>query len=322
MSASLEPRRPFFLDCDTGIDDALALGYLLASDTVDLVGIGTVSGNVSAERGARNTLDLLELSGRADIPVAIGNAEPQRGTFDGGALHVHGANGIGDVLLPESATPVVDETAAELLVRMAREYAGELHLVAIGPLTNIAEALRLEPQLTTLVKTVTIMGGAAMAPGNITPVAEANIGNDADAAAEVLAADWFVTLVPLDVTISHRFEESDQRALVESEQTVPVALGQMLDFYFDFYVGTYGERASALHDPLAAAIAVGDIALKSAPVVSVLVDDTDGPGRGQTICDLRGYLVGFPEQPGAHCRVVLSLEQDFAPTLLAALLTL
>ena len=318
-------RAPYYLDCDTGIDDALAIAYLLeaAADEsrgIDIVGIGSVSGNVSAAVGAVNTLDLIALSGRADIPVAIGEHHPQGGEFRGGAPHVHGANGIGDVEIAASGASVVDESAAEMLVRLAREHAGELRVIAIGPLTNVAAALRLEPGLPSLVKELTLMGGAAAVPGNITPVAEANIANDADAAAEVFAADWFITMVPLDVTMPNVFLEHHRQALIDSGRPVAVAVGHMLDYYFEFYVGVYGHRASALHDPLAVAIALGDLELKSAPVVRVLVDDTAGPGRGQTVCDLRGVYNGFPEQSGAHTRVVLALEEDFAPTLLARLL--
>jgi purine nucleosidase len=200
-------------------------------------------------------------------------------------------------------------------------FVGELRVIAIGPLTNIAAALRLDPTLPTLVKELTLMGGAALVPGNITPVAEANIANDADAAAEVFAADWFITMVPLDVTMTNVLLEHERQTLIDSGRPVAVAVGHMLDYYFEFYVGVYGHRASALHDPLAVAVALGEVSLKTAPVVRVLVDDTAGPGRGQTICDLRGIYNGFPEQSGAHTRVVLELEENFAPTLLARLLT-
>ena len=319
-------RAPYYLDCDTGIDDALAIAYLLAaaadeSAGIEIAGIGSVSGNVSAAVGALNTLDLLSLAGRHDIPVAVGAHHPQGGSFRGGAPHVHGANGIGDVEIAKSASSVIDESAEELLVRLAHEHEGELRVIAIGPLTNIAAALRLDPALPGLVKELTLMGGAALVPGNITPVAEANIANDADAAAEVFAAGWFITMVPLDVTMTNVLLEHQRQTLIDSGRPVAVAVGHMLDYYFEFYVGVYGHRASALHDPLAVAVALGEVALKTAPVVRVLVDDTAGPGRGQTICDLRGIYNGFPEQSGAHARVVLELEDDFAPTLLARLLS-
>lgn len=312
---------PFYLDCDTGIDDALALAYLLASPQADVRGIGTVSGNVSAAVGARNTLDLLQLAGHAHIPVALGAHDPVAGTFRGGAPHVHGDNGIGGVDLEPADAGLVPGTAAEMLVRLAHEHPGQLRILAIGPLTNIAEALRLDPELPRLVQDITIMGGAAFAPGNITPVAEANIANDPEAAADVFAADWNVTLVPLDVTMSNVLEESHRQELLAAGHPVSKALGDMLGYYFRFYESQFGRACSAMHDPLAAALAVGGVSAAVAPVVRVDVDTTDGPGRGQTICDLRGRYMDYPEQPGARCRVVLELDGDFAPHLVEVLLS-
>lgn len=312
---------PFYLDCDTGIDDALALAYLLAAPTAEVVGIGSVSGNVSAAVGARNTLDLLQLSGHTHIPVALGAHHPLAGQFGGGAPWVHGDNGIGGVQLTTASAGLASESAAEMLVRLAHAYPGTLRVLAIGPLTNIAEALRLEPDLPALVDSVTIMGGAALAPGNISPVAEANIHNDPEAAALVLAADWDVTLVPLDVTMANVLEESHRQELLAAAAPVPQALGEMLGYYFRFYEGIFGRPCSAMHDPLAAALAVGGIKAAVAPVVHAAVDTTEGPGRGQTVCDLRGSYLGYPEQRGARCRVVLSLEGDFAPHLVETLLS-
>ena len=315
-------RQSFYLDCDTGIDDAMALAYLLASEKVDLLGIGTVSGNIAAATAARNSLALLELAGRADIPVAIGEHHFTTAPFHGGAPHVHGTNGIGGVDLPEPTVDVVSESAAEMIVRLASANPGTLHLLAIGPLRNLAAALALEPRLPGLVKEVTLMGGAALVPGNITPVAEANIHNDPEAAAAVFAADWFITMVPLDTTMENVLEAADRHALLASDRPVARAIGEMLDTYFDFYVGYFGRRTCALHDPLAAGIAVGDVAFVTAPVVDVTIDTTDGPGRGQTICELRYRYVGHPEQPGAHVRVALEVETGFPAKLVAAILTL
>lgn len=311
---------PFYLDCDTGIDDALALAYLLAAPTADVVGIGSVSGNVSAAVGARNTLDLLQLAGHTHIPVALGAHHPLAGQFGGGAPWVHGDNGIGGVQLTTASAGLASESAAEMLVRLAHAYPGTLRVLAIGPLTNIAEALRLEPDLPALVDSVTIMGGAALAPGNISPVAEANIHNDPEAAAVVLAAGWDVTLVPLDVTMASVLEEPHRQALLTSSAPVPQALGEMLGYYFRFYEGIFGRPCSAMHDPLAAALAVGAVQAAVAPVVRAAVDTSDGPGRGQTVCDLRGLYAGYPPVKGARCRVVLALEEDFAPHLVETLL--
>ncbi|MCX4551327.1 nucleoside hydrolase [Streptomyces sp. NBC_01387] len=314
--------QPLYFDCDTGIDDSMALAYLLASPEIELVGVGTVSGNVDSAQAARNTLALIQLAGRDDIPVAVGAADPQAGTYNGAVPHIHGHNGIGDITVPDSTRPAVPRHAADLIIHLARVHQGKLRLLTTGPLTNIAEALRREPELPSLVKDITIMGGAAHQSGNVSPVTEANIGNDPEAAAEVLAAPWDITLVPLDVTLAHTLEEADRQLLLDSGRPLPTALGEMLDLYFEFHRDTYGRRCCALHDPLAAAIAVGGVVPTLAPVVDVVVDDTRGPGRGQTICDLRGQFRDYPPQPGAHCRVVLETGPDTAAHLVRRLLTL
>ena len=312
---------PFLLDCDTGIDDALAIAYLLADPTAELVAVTSVFGNTRVEQAAANNLAVLELAGRSDIPVAVGATRPLAREFRGGASHVHGDNGIGGVQLPAARAEAVDEPAAEMIVRLARQHGGQLHLIATGPLTNLAQALQLEPGLPGLVAGLTVMGGAANAPGNSTPVGEANIVNDPEAARAVIGAGWpALTLVPLDVTMNHRLTETDQHRLLDSGQPLAVALGQMVRHYLDFYSGVFGVRECALHDPLAAAIATGSVTTASAPTVAVQVDATDGPGRGQTICDLRGRFRGYPRAPDANATVVLSMIEPFAPQLMDRIL--
>jgi len=314
--------RPYLLDCDTGIDDAMALLYLATDPTVDLVGVTTVSGNVTAAQAATNSLQLLHLVDRLDVPVAVGAMDFLDHPFDGGVPHIHGRNGVGNVDLPAAPAEPVALSGPELIVDLARRHAGELHLITIGPLTNIALALELEPALPELVSHITVMGGAAFAPGNVSPVAEANIANDAKAAAIVFAAPWQITMVGLDVTMQQNLEEPDRLRLLGSDRPVAQLMSRILDLYFDFYEPIMGRRCSALHDPLAAAVAVGGIPVTLAPVVRVVVDDTEGPGRGQTICDLRGSYAGYPDQRDAHCRVVLEIETDFAPILMDRLLSL
>lgn len=167
--------RPIYFDCDTGIDDALALCYLMASPEIELAGIGTVCGNIGADQGARNTLDLLALGGRSDVPVAVGARNPLTGQFSGGVPHIHGANGVGNVTLPRGEREPEEESAADMLIRLSHQYPGELEVVAVGPLTNLALALSLDPTITERVRTVTIMGGAALVsslarvPGTVSP---------------------------------------------------------------------------------------------------------------------------------------------------------
>lgn len=310
---------PVFLDCDTGIDDALTIAYLLARPEVDLVGIGAVIGNVGVELGARNTLDLLALAGRTDVPVAIGAADPLIGVFDGGAPSVHGVNGVGGVRLPRAEVGPTGETAAAMLSRLARAHEG-LRVLAVGPLTNLALALQADPELAGLVHDVTIMGGAAMVPGNITSAAEANIGHDPEAAAAVFEAAWTVTVVGLDVTMGCVFEERHRLALAAASGAVPRALAEMLTGYFAYYLPVFGRTSCALHDPLAAAIAIGALAVPLAPTVPVRIDTTDGPNRGRTTADLRGRFAGYPPIEGARHRVVLQVADGFPDDLLRALL--
>ena len=313
--------RPVYFDCDTGIDDALALVYLMASPEIELAGIGTVSGNIDAQQAAVNTLDLLAMGGKGDVAVAVGAMDPLTHGYSGGVPHIHGHNGVGDVELPHTDRGPEAESAADMLVRLAHAHPGELDVIAIGPLTNLALALKQDPSIADLVREVTIMGGAALVPGNLSAVGEANIWNDPEAAQLVVEAPWQVVLVPLDVTLENAFEESDRLALAASESPLNQALAGILDLYYDFYVGEYGRRMCALHDPLAAAIAVGQITATRAPNVPVVVDDTQGPGRGQTICDLRGQRNGPRDVEGAHVRVVLDTDQPLAPVLLERLLS-
>jgi purine nucleosidase len=310
-----------YLDCDPGIDDALALGYLLAHPDVELALVGSVSGNTDAVTAGRNARDLLELFGRPDIPVAIGRTDFLTHPYAGGAPHVHGDNGIGGVELDPGTAPFAEGSAADELIALARSHPGEVHVLAIGPLTNLAVALELDPELPSLVADVVIMGGAALAPGNVTAAAEANIHNDPEAAAAVFAAPWDVTIVPLDATMFQRFEQSHLDALLAGSSRAN-ALGRMLDTYYAFYLQHFGRPSSALHDPLAAAVLTGDAVVTAAPRVLVEVDTTDGPGRGQTIAELRGRYRPEPADNPDGVRVVLAIAEPFAPRLLGRLLSL
>ncbi|UOE44116.1 nucleoside hydrolase [Agromyces larvae] len=276
---------PVYLDCDTGIDDAVALAYLIAHPGVRLVGIGTVSGNTTAEQAARNTLGLLAAAGVDDVPVAVGAHDFLQRPFGSVAADVHGGDGVGGVAdsLPAPRREVEPGGAVDLLLRLSREYAGELRVLAVGPLTNLVLALRADAGLPGRVHSVTVMGGAVDAPGNVSLVAEANFRNDPAAAAEALVADWPVTLVPLDVTMSHTLDEAGRQALLHHDGTVPRLLGGMLDTYLGFYVEVYGDRRCALHDPLAAAVASGDIGTAEVRrgVFDVVRDD--GPEHGRVI---------------------------------------
>lgn len=300
------------LDCDTGIDDALALAHLLSRPSVELVSVSTVSGNTTAERAAINTLDLLALAGREDVPVAVGAGRPLVGEYRGGAPHVHGRNGIGDVALPRAQVTEAPCSGPEQIVQAARAHTGELTLIALGPLTNLAQALELDPELPSRVKQVTIMGGAVWVAGNISEHAEANIANDPEAAQAVFEAGWPITLVPLDVTLQHSLSIDEQRALADRGTGFHTALAAMLDTYLDFYQRFYGERRAALHDPLASMIAVGDSAPASTGRTPLTVDPSTADSRGRT----------RPGATGQHVEVVTGVAAPAAPDLLRQILEL
>ena len=187
------------LDCDPGLDDALALLLAHADPAIDLVGVTTVGGNVGLVHTTRNALQLREYLGFVDVPVASGAAVPlKREVRD--ASHVHGSGGLGDVVLPDARQSVHGVPAVDFIVETLRASPGEVHLVATGPLTNIALALQSEPGIVDLAASFVIMGGS-FTRGNATPAAEFNIYADPDAAALVFEAGWKVVMVGLDLTL-------------------------------------------------------------------------------------------------------------------------
>ncbi len=203
--------RLIILDTDPGVDDALALLYLSARPDLKLLAITTVFGNADVETTTRNALWLRDRIGLS-APVHRGAEAALNGQRGASPVHVHGQNGLGDIDLSGPSLPTPDAGAAHArIVELVRAHPGAVTLVAIGPLTNLALALRAAPDIAGLVAGVTIMGGA-FALGNVTPFAEANIHNDPEAAAMVLAAPWPVTLVPLDATRSCVLSTSDARA--------------------------------------------------------------------------------------------------------------
>ena len=304
------------LDCDTGVDDTLAILYAVLHEEVDLIGLGSVWGNVDVVTATRNCLHTLHMAGRPDIPVAQGAAGPIAGGPLNLAYHVHGDDGQGNAGTGREMGSPVAESAADQIIRLAKKYPGEVEIVAVGPMTNVAIALAMCPELPGLVRGITIMGGAANAPGNVTEVAEANIWHDAESAAAVFDAPWHVTMVGLDVTM-HTLIDETHRARLNAGGTIGQYTSRILDFYFSFFEATsFGERRSCLHDALAVAVAAKTLVPELAPTVNAYVVTGEIQTRGQTVCDLRGMYMGFPAQEGAHCTVVLKSDPHFGDQLI------
>jgi inosine-uridine nucleoside N-ribohydrolase len=242
------------LDTDPGIDDALALFLALASPEIQLEVITTVNGNVGVDSTTRNALALLEFLGRTDIPVARGCDRPLV-RLHTSAAYVHGDNGLGGVQLPEPHTQPVAQHAVDMIIERIMATPGDITLVPIGPLTNIALAVRREPRIAQRVREVVIMGGALRVPGNITPSAEFNIFVDPQAAHIVFHAGWPLRLVALDVTMQARLLRSQVNALAATQSRVGPLMQGMLAYYFDVFGPRYSVTEFHMHDPLCLAAA-------------------------------------------------------------------
>jgi purine nucleosidase len=304
---------PVFADVDTGVDDAMALVYLMASADADLVGIASTAGNVPAQQVCRNNLGLLELCRVTGVPVSKGSEVPLNTPLRT-AEDTHGPEGMGYAQLPSTDLQLTTHDAADAWVRTAHAHPGELVAIAVGPLTNLALALRKEPALPKLLRRLVIMGGAFDYRGNTTPVAEWNISVDPEAAAEVFAvwgAAWGLEppghvpiVLGLNLTeniamtpallsrlataaesSSAQMSVLDKRGTRSSASNPLIAtLEDAMRFYFEFHFDQNEGYLAHLHDPLAAAVALDPDLVRCRPT-TVDVELTGTLTRGMTIAD-------------------------------------
>ncbi|SOX52391.1 nucleoside hydrolase, partial [Mycobacterium ahvazicum] len=332
---------PVFADVDTGVDDALALIYLLASPDADLVGIASTGGNVGVQQVCANNLGLLELCQATGVPVSKGADEALAGPLRTPSK-VHGPCGLGYADVPPSNAALTDYDSATAWVRAAQAFPGELIGVATGPLTNLALALRAEPALPTLLRRLVIMGGSYDHIGNTTAVAEWNISVDPEAAAEVLAAWSSENLGPqqlpilcgLDLTrnvaitpeVLARLADAagststimsvDDRRGTRSTASNPVirVIEDALRFYLEGYYDNGHGYLAHLHDPLAAAVALDPelIATRSGRVDIELAGTLT---RGMTVTDWRrepNARIGVGVDPAAFFERFIERVGPFA----------
>ncbi len=305
MSAQ-PPSIPMILDCDTGIDDALALFYG-AAHGAEYVACTLTHGNVPVDVGTRNTLTILDALGLDTVPVFTGAARPLAQPLMT-AEFVHGQDGLGDAGVPPSGRVAGDLAAVEI-VRLARERPGELTLLAVGPLTNVALALMLEPRLPELVRQVVVMGGAVGVPGNASELGEANVWHDPEAAALVVDAPWDVLFVGLEITMRTALPKAAIDRIAGTDHPVGRLAWRIMQHYLDVYEKVLGERSCVLHDPLAMALAL-DPGLATYRAVTAYVDTGTSRSRGAIVGDLRGYAgTPDPAAPGV-IRVVDTLDTE------------
>lgn len=237
------------MDVDTGVDDAMALAMAVASPDIDLVGVTTVAGNVPLGQATSNTLRVLDYLGADSVPVYRGMSRPlSRDHFD--AAHFHGKDGLGGASIPVSHRSPESMTAPEFIIQTARESSGDLFLVCVGPLTNLATALSLEPELPQLVSHAVIMGGAFTVGGNATPWAEFNVAVDPEAAQIVAESELDVTWVGLDVTHSTSLYFSEWEAIGDGDSPGATLVREVCRHSFT----DRGDQHMHLHDPLAVGV--------------------------------------------------------------------
>ncbi|WIM87688.1 nucleoside hydrolase [Candidatus Mycobacterium wuenschmannii] len=318
---------PVFADVDTGVDDAIALIYLLASPDAELVGIASTAGNVPVDQVCDNNLGLLDLCRVGGVPVSRGSERPLNASVRADSA-VHGPQGLGYAELAPSSRRLAGDDAATAWVRAAHAAPGELIGVATGPLTNLALALRQEPALPKLLRQLVIMGGAYDHRGNTTPAAEWNIAFDPEAAAEVFAA-WSATIAPedpesigplslpilcgLDVTRQIELTPEILARLAAAANSTTVALSlddergrrssasnpliRVIEDATRFYLESYHDLGHGylahLHDPLAAAVALDPRLVELQPA-TVDVELTGTLTRGMTVTDWTGQWARKP----------------------------
>lgn len=271
-------RRTIILDCDPGIDDAVAILLALASpEEIDLAAVTCVAGNVPLVDTERNARRVLTLAGRTDIPVAAGCARPLMAAV-GPIAPVHGADGLGGIALAEPAFDCVESHAVDLIIETVMAAPGRITLCPIGPLTNIAVALVKEPGLARRVAEVVLMGGACFRPGNVTAVAEFNFHVDPHAAEIVLSSGMAITMFPLDVTLQVKVSEERVARLRQAGGGVAATVAELLS--------VYGSGDTALHDPCVVAHLISPD-LFSGVEAHVQVDCASPLSAGQSIARVR-----------------------------------
>ncbi len=296
------------LDTDPGVDDTMAIAYALAHPDIELLGLTTIYGNINIDYATRNAQYVLDVLGATSVAVARGASTPSIQTPLPHADFVHGADGLGNVypgsepgkaasaaavLRADARHAAVEPVdAADFIIQSARQFPGEITLVAVGPLTNVAEAYRREPALPSLVAGLVLMGGTVDEPGNVSPVSEANFLNDPHAADALLAADWPTTVVGLDVTHRIMLTDSDLKQLDDQAGETGSLIWNSSRFYVDFYTKSGAAREAdepqcAMHDAAAIAYVLIPDAFTAVSGAARVIPD--GMAIGQLVVDRKGY---------------------------------
>ena len=293
--AVAQPRK-IVIDCDPGIDDAMAIILAMQYSGFEIVGISTVFGNAYVDQATRNALAVVELSARK-IPVYKGAAKPRRIALEPPPDFVHGKDGLGNTNLPPPKSAAQSKPAARFLVDIARDFPGQITLVAVGRLTNLADAIALDQRFTSNIKEVVLMGGAFHVPGNVSPVAEANISGDPDAADIVVTAPWKVTMIALNTTTKVKLTDEILQRIRQRNDRYGPFIWSITRFYMDFHRNVnHVEGGFYVHDPSAVMFLIDPslFTTRTGPVRVV----TNGIALGETIMPAYDYQLDLPPWHG------------------------
>ncbi len=297
----MSPKR-IIIDTDPGVDDAFTFLLALASPEIQLEALTTTQGNVTLEKATRNALSVLELGRASHIPVVAGSMYPLVQLLRASA-DVHGTSGIGHSKLPAPTTEPVNGHAVDYLIGRVLAEPGELSIFPIGPLTNIAMAIRKEPKFAKAVKELVIMGGAITENGNVTPLAEFNIFVDPHAAHIVFHAGIPITLIPLDVTHKTLLRQEHVDRLMKINSPISRFIKDAVEVYFKFSYER-GFAGCALHDPLTLATIIAP-ELLTLKEYYVDVDHSPGISMGKTFAD----IFNVTKKP-ANMKVAMEVRGD------------
>ena len=300
--AKFMSKKKIIIDCDPGHDDAAAIILASRSPELELVGITCVAGNVEVEKTSANALKLCELAGIRDVPVAAGMAVPliaERIT----APHVHGESGLGGVDLPSTDLNLHTAHAVDFLIGTIMSSADDITLIPIGPLTNIAMAIRREPQLVLKIPEIVLMGGA-MGMGNVTSSAEFNIYADPEAARVVFESGIPIVMVGLDVTHKAVLLQEHIHKIRQNGTNVAITLATMLQWYLETITKFGHPEWSSLHDACAVA-SVCDPTLLTTEFMRVDIETCGEFTRGRTVCS-----PGFSSGKAPNVRVGVDFDAE------------
>ncbi|OWY04818.1 nucleoside hydrolase [Thioclava sp. NG1] len=276
--------RKIIIDTDPGQDDAVAILLALASPELEVLGITCVAGNVPLPLTSKNARVVCELAGRTDVPVYAGCDRPLARELVT-AEYVHGKTGLDGIELPEPQMPLQDQHAVDFLIETLRDHpAGSVTLCPLGPLTNIATALRRAPDIAEKIAEIVLMGGAYFEVGNTTPAAEFNIHVDPQAAEIVFTSGVPLVVMPLDVT----HKALTTRARVEAFRNLGTRVGHAVaswtDFFERFDMAKYGSEGAPLHDPCVIAYLLKPD-LFTGRHINVEIETTSELTMGMTVAD-------------------------------------